>query len=84
MTRYMALSVAPVSVVAPIMRLSSVFRIYFSWLLNRQHEDFSSSVILATIISLVGAVVLGLSAGQVAAWLGLSGEAAAFLGQKWP
>ncbi len=84
MTRYMALAVAPVSVVAPIMRLSSVFRIYFSWLLNRQHEDFSSSVILATVVSLAGAVILGLSAGQVAGWLGLSGDAAAFLGQKWP
>ncbi|MFN3891590.1 MAG: EamA family transporter [Beijerinckiaceae bacterium] len=84
MTRYMALAVAPVAVVAPIMRLSSIFRIYFSWLLNRQHEHFSSSVILATVVSLAGAVILGLSADNVAAWLGLSPEAASFLGRKWP
>jgi drug/metabolite transporter (DMT)-like permease len=84
MTRYMALSVAPVTVVAPIMRLSSIFRIYFSWLINRQHEQFSASVILATFVSLVGAVILGLSADSVAAWLGLSPEAAAYLGRGWP
>lgn len=84
MTRYMALAVAPVAVVAPIMRLSSIFRLYFSWLLNRQHEQFSSSVILATIVSLIGAVILALSADNVAAWFGLSPEVAAFLGSKWP
>ena len=84
MTRYMALTVAPVTVVAPIMRLSSIFRIYFSWLLNRQHEEFSSSIILATIVSLIGAVILGLSADNVAAWLGLSPDVGAFLGRKWP
>ena len=84
MTRYMALAVAPVTVVAPIMRLSSIFRIYFSWLLNRQHEQFSSAVILATIVSLVGAVILGLSVDSVAAWLGLSPEAAEFLDRRWP
>ncbi len=84
MTRYMALAVAPVAVVAPIMRLSSIFRLYFSWLLNRQHEQFSSSIILATIVSLIGAVILALSADNVAAWLGLSPAAGAFLGSKWP
>ena len=84
MTRYMALAVAPVAVVAPIMRLSSIFRLYFSWLLNRQHEQFSSSVILATIVSLIGAVILALSADNVAAWLGLSPEVRAFLDSKWP
>jgi drug/metabolite transporter (DMT)-like permease len=84
MTRYMALAVAPVAVVAPIMRLSSIFRLYFSWLLNRQHEQFSSSIILATVVSLIGAVILGLSADSVAAWLGLSPDVAAFLDSKWP
>jgi drug/metabolite transporter (DMT)-like permease len=84
MTRYMALAIAPVSVVAPIMRLSSVFRIYFSWLLNRQHEEFSSSVLIATAVSLVGALILGLHVDSVAAWLGLSPATAEFLGSRWP
>lgn len=84
MTRYMALAVAPVSVVAPIMRLSSIFRIYFSWILNRQHEEFSSTIIIATFVSLMGAVILGLSAETVAGWLGLSPDVAAFLGRGWP
>ncbi len=37
---YMAMSVAPVTVVSPINRLSILFRLYFSRLLNPQHEMF--------------------------------------------
>ena len=65
MLRYMALAVAPVTVVAPIGRLSSVFRIYFSWILNREHEVFSPRVIVGTFVSLLGALILSLDAGYV-------------------
>ena len=37
---YMAMSVAPVTVVSPINRLSILFRLYFSRWLNPQHEVF--------------------------------------------
>ena len=65
MLRYMALAVAPVTVVAPIGRLSSVFRIYFSWILNREHEVFSPRVIVGTFVSLLGALILSLDTGYV-------------------
>ena len=65
MLRYMALAVAPVTVVSPIGRLSSVFRIYFSWILNREHEVFSPRVIVGTFVSLFGALILSLDTGYV-------------------
>ncbi len=61
MTRYMALAIAPVSVVVPIQRLSMVFRIYFGAWLNPHHEVFGSSVITGTAVSLLGAIALSVS-----------------------
>jgi len=61
MLRYMALAIAPVTVVAPIQRLSLIFRLLFGWILNREHEIFSSRLIFGTVISLFGAVLLALS-----------------------
>jgi uncharacterized membrane protein len=84
MLRYMALALAPVTIVAPMMRLTSVFRVYFSWLINREHEDFGGGVILATVVSLAGAIVLSLNADVVAGALGLSPDVAAFLRRSWP
>ena len=55
---YMALSIAPVTVVSPINRLSILFRLYFSRLLNPKHEVFGGSVIWATVVSLLGALAL--------------------------
>src|SRR5262249_5328076 len=62
---YMAMSIAPVTVVSPINRLSILFRMFFSRLLNPQHEVFSGSVWLATIVSMAGAVLLSLSTDVV-------------------
>ena len=33
-------AIAPVSVVQPIQRTSLIFRLFFSWMLNREHEVF--------------------------------------------
>lgn len=66
MLRYMALAVAPVTVVAPIQRLSLVFRILFGWIMNREHEVFGARLILGTLVSLVGAALLSLSVEAVA------------------
>ncbi len=63
---YMALSIAPVTVVSPINRLTIVFRLYFSRLLNPQHEVFGGKVIAGTLVSLAGAVLLSLSTELVA------------------
>jgi uncharacterized membrane protein len=62
MLLYLAMSIAPVSVVLPISRLSILFRLYFSRLLNPEHEVFGGPVIVGTFVSLLGALVLSLSA----------------------
>ena len=81
---YMAMSIAPVTVVSPINRLSILFRLYFSRLLNPKHEVFGGKVVLGTVVSLAGAVVLSLSVDQLQAWLPLSESARAVLRWHWP
>ena len=81
---YMAMSIAPVTVVSPINRLSILFRLYFSRILNPKHEVFGGKVVLATVVSLAGAVVLSLSVDQLQAWLPLSDSARAVLRWHWP
>lgn len=84
MFRYMALAVAPVSVVVPIQRLSVVFRVLFSWLLNRDHEVFGVRVLLGIGLSLAGALALTVSTDAVRALLPLPETAASVLGWHWP
>lgn len=84
MARYMALAVAPVSVVSPIQRLSLVFRVYFGWLINPKHEVFDGRVIAGTVVSLIGAVALSVSIGNVAQFVSLPAGLANVLGWHWP
>jgi uncharacterized membrane protein len=65
MTRYMALAVAPVSVVTPIQRLSLIFRIYFAARINPQHEVFGERLIWGTVVSFAGAAALSVSADNL-------------------
>ena len=82
MFRYMALAVAPVSVVVPIQRLSVVFRVIFGWIFNRDHEVFNFSVLLGIAMSLVGAIALTLSTDIVISLL--PAEWSSFLTIEWP
>jgi drug/metabolite transporter (DMT)-like permease len=81
---YMALAIAPVTVVAPINRLTIVFRLYFSRLLNPHHEVFGGKVIVGTVVSLLGAVVLSLSTDMVASLLPLPDAVVSVLKWHWP
>jgi drug/metabolite transporter (DMT)-like permease len=81
---YMALSIAPVTVVSPINRLSILFRLYFSRLLNPKHEVFGGSVIAATMVSLLGALALTISTDVVQVLLPLPENVLAFLNWQWP
>jgi len=81
---YMALAIAPVTVVSPINRLTIVFRLYFSRMLNPQHEVFGGKVILGTVVSLVGAVILSLSTDMVTSLLPLPDAVATVLKWHWP
>ena len=84
MFRYMALAIAPVSVVAPIQRLSLVFRIYFGWMINPHHEVFGGRVIWGTVVSLIGAVALSVSADGVMQSVHLPAAVTALLSWHWP
>jgi uncharacterized membrane protein len=81
---YMAMSVAPVTVVSPINRLSILFRLFFSRLLNPQHEVFGGGVVLATVVSLAGAVLLSLSTDLVQSVLPLPEGVVTLLNWRWP
>jgi drug/metabolite transporter (DMT)-like permease len=81
---FMALAIAPVTVVSPINRLTIVFRLYFSRMLNPQHEVFGGKVILGTVVSLVGAVILSLSTDMVTSLLPLPDALVSVLKWHWP
>jgi len=77
---YMAVAVAPVTLVAPIIALANVFRIYLSHVLNPEHEVFGPDVIWATAVSFLGVIALTASTEVLLlppAW-------AAFLAWHWP
>ncbi|HEV2570747.1 MAG TPA: EamA family transporter [Beijerinckiaceae bacterium] len=84
MTRYMALALAPVTIVAPMMRLTSIFRYYFSWILNREYESFSRGVFVGTIVSLIGALILAIGLETWVAVLPASDWLTRFLGWRFP
>jgi len=84
MTRYMALAVAPVSVVTPIQRLSLIFRIYFGWIINPKHEVFGGRIVAGTLLSLAGAVALSVSVDDVQHLLTLPDALGWLLHWRWP
>jgi uncharacterized membrane protein len=81
---YAAMSIAPVTIVSPINRLSILFRLYFSRLLNPHHEVFGGKVVAGTVVSLLGAFVLSLSTDTVLAMLPLPEPIMAVLRWHWP
>ncbi len=81
---YMAMSIAPVTVVSPINRLTILFRLFFSRLLNPHHEVFGGAVWLATFVSLAGAVLLTLSADIVQSVIPLPESLVTLLNWQWP
>jgi hypothetical protein len=60
-----------------------VFRIYFGWIINPQHEVFGGRIVLATALSLIGAVALSVSVEDVQHVLPLPHAVAALLNWHW-
>ncbi|MBI4285822.1 MAG: DMT family transporter [Chloroflexi bacterium] len=58
LVRYIALSMAPASVVTPPLSISPVFVLLFSFLINRKIEILNLAVILGTIAMVVGAILV--------------------------
>jgi drug/metabolite transporter (DMT)-like permease len=81
---YMAMSIAPVTVVSPISRLSILLRLYFSRMINPHHEHFGGQVIVGTVVSLLGALILSLSVEAVTAVLPLPDSVVSVLRWHWP
>ena len=84
MVRYMALALLPAVIVAPILRIQALFRIYFSWLISREYEVFDRNVIIGTIVSMAGAILIALPPEMVAALLPLPEWARAAIVWRWP
>jgi drug/metabolite transporter (DMT)-like permease len=84
MFMYLAMAIAPVTIVQPLMRFSNVFATLFGWMLNRKHEVFEPSVILAIGISVVGALALSIDAGAIMNWIGAPPGVAAVFAWSWP
>jgi drug/metabolite transporter (DMT)-like permease len=81
---YMAYAVAPLSVVTPVLQLHHLLRLVFSRLLNPHHEIFGGRMILATALSLLGAITLSLDVEHVLALMPLPESVAAFARWHWP
>lgn len=82
--RYTALSIAPVTVVAPIQSTSAVFRVLFGWLINREHEVFGLWVYLGVFLSMLGVTALTLSADIILSHVMLPQFLVDIAGWEWP
>jgi uncharacterized membrane protein len=82
--RYAALAMVPVAVVAPILRTTIVFRLFFSWWLNRDHEIFSKGIVLTTVLSLTGALLLSMSTDQFLAYVPVPAWLETVIRMRWP
>lgn len=82
--RYLALGLAPVTVVQPLQSMSLLFRMIFGYFINRDHEAFDRYVIVGILLSFAGAVSLALSDDVVLRYLDLPGWLAGIAAWRWP
>jgi drug/metabolite transporter (DMT)-like permease len=60
MSRYVALSLAPVTIVVPVMRAVPVFTLAFSYLFNRKIDVFNARVVAGIGLAFAGLIVLAM------------------------
>jgi uncharacterized membrane protein len=84
MLRYMALAIAPVSVVAPIQQTTIIFQVIFSWLINRDHEAFGLWIIFGICSSFLGAIALSVSTEFVLTHIDFPEFIVMFASIRWP
>jgi hypothetical protein len=81
---YVALAVAPVSVVMPVLQLHLVFRYILARLLNPHHEVFGGRMMLATAFSVAGAAALSIDTDFIVASIPMPDWLAQLLRWRWP
>jgi drug/metabolite transporter (DMT)-like permease len=81
---YMAFTIAPVSVVMPVLQLHLPLRFWLARLLNPQHELFGGKMLLGTAFSLAGALAISLDTELVLWLVALPPQLAAVLRWHWP
>ena len=84
MLLYMALAIAPVSIVAALQRTAVVFRVVFSWMLNRDHEVLGFSVLFGIGISALGVAAVAISVDMLEELISLPESVADILRLSWP
>jgi drug/metabolite transporter (DMT)-like permease len=82
--RYMALGIAPVTVVQPIQSLSLLFRMIFGFFINREHEALDRYVIGGIVLSFAGALALSISDEMVTQYVTLPAWLAPLTSWRWP
>jgi drug/metabolite transporter (DMT)-like permease len=82
--RFMSLTIATVTVVAPIQQTTTIWRVIFGWFLNREYEDFSFWVMAGIGVSLLGALTLTLSTEFVIANVPLPDLLISIARWQWP
>jgi drug/metabolite transporter (DMT)-like permease len=82
--RYLALGLAPVTIVQPLQSMSLLFRMIFGFFINRDHEAFDRYVITGILLSFGGALALSLSDDAVLQYLTLPDWLSAITAWRWP
>lgn len=82
--RYLALGLAPVTVVQPLQSMSLLFRMIFGYFINRDHEAFDRYVIYGIMLSFAGALSLSLSDEAILRYLHLPAWLAEISAWRWP
>ena len=82
--RYLALGIAPVTVVQPIQSLSLIFRMIFGFFINREHEALDRYVIGGIVLSFAGALALSISDEMVTRFITLPEWLVPIAAWRWP
>lgn len=81
---FIALSLAPVTVVLPIQRTALIFRVGFGWLINPAHEVIGLSLLVATGLSMLGVMAVTIDSETVVSLLPTPAWLADVLQWQWP
>ena len=84
MFRYMALTVAPVTVVTPIQQTTFIFRLIFGKFLSPEYEVFNAWVVVGIVLAVFGALALSISTDLVLDYVPLPQAIVDIAHWHWP